>query len=95
MYARVILYKTAPGPEARSRLESAARQAVAVMRRETGFKSFMALLDEATGQYGGLSLWETRQDAETAGAALAPVVRQATASGGPPTILHVFEVVEI
>ena len=95
MYARLVLFRTGSGPQVRSRLESAARQAVAVMRQETGFKSFMGLLDEATGQYGGFSLWETRRDAEAAGAALAPVVRQATAAGGPPIILEVFEVLEI
>jgi hypothetical protein len=95
MYARLVLFRAGPGPEVRSRLEGAARQAVGVMRNQKGFKSFMGLLDEATGQYGGLSLWETVQDAEAAGAALAPVIRQATAAGGPPVILQLFEVVEI
>jgi heme-degrading monooxygenase HmoA len=95
MYARLVLFKTASGPEVRSRLEGAAEQAVAIMRNQKGFKSFMGLLDEATGHYGALSLWETVQDAEAAGVALAPVVRQATTAGGPPIILQVFEVVEV
>jgi hypothetical protein len=95
MYARLVLFKGTPGPEVRSRMEGAARQAVGIMRNQRGFKSFTGLLDEATGHYGGFSLWETVQDAEAAGAALAPVVRQATAAGGPPIVLQVFEVVEL
>ena len=95
MYARLVLFKAAPGPEVRSNLESAARQALAVMRQANGFKSFTALVDEASGQYGALSFWETCDDAEAAGVALAPVVRQASSAGGPPVILQVFEVVEV
>ena len=95
MYARLVMFNPGPNPQVRGRLESAAQQAVAVMRHENGFKSFMGLFDEVTGQFGALSLWETREDAETAGAALAPLVRQVTAAAGPPTILQVFEVVEM
>jgi heme-degrading monooxygenase HmoA len=95
MYARLILFRTGRGPEARSRFESVARQAVAVMREQKGFKSLMGLLDEGAGNYGGLSMWETREDAEAASVALAPVVQEATAGGEPPIILQVFEVVEV
>ncbi|MFQ5861443.1 MAG: hypothetical protein ACE5IG_07855, partial [Dehalococcoidia bacterium] len=37
-----------------------------------GFKGVTFLADETVGEYGGLSLWETKEDAEAATSALRP-----------------------
>ena len=42
-----------------------------------GFKSATFFGDPAAGEYGNLILWETKEDAEAAGAAMLPGVEQA------------------
>ena len=95
MYARLVLYRASAGPSLRSRLERATAEVGAVMRRQRGFRAAYGLVDEAAGEFGGISFWDTRADAEAAGAALAALV-QATAleAAGPPTI-RVFEAAEL
>ena len=95
MYARLVLYRASPGPSLRSRLERATAEVGQVMRRQRGFRAAYGVVDEASGEFGGISFWESREDAEAAGAALAAVVQEtALEAAGPPTI-RIFEAAEL
>jgi heme-degrading monooxygenase HmoA len=54
-----------------------------VFRAQKGFRSvtFFAA-DEAAGEYASFSVWETREDAEAANAAMMPQLRQAVGEAG-------------
>ncbi len=68
MYARFLKFSTDPGK--RSEVEAIADKAFAIAKQQQGFISihFIISLDEST--YGSFSLWESKNDAETGGAAI-------------------------
>ena len=53
-----------------------------LMKQQQGFKSVVWLYDESAGEYGALSVWDTREDADAAGAALAPKLQELWAREG-------------
>ena len=93
MYARFVMFTLGPGK--RPFAEKMADQFNAAMKNLNGFKSATFLVDESTGEYGMLSLWETKADAESAANALAAGFQQALQGHvqGPPTqrTLEVYE----
>lgn len=92
MYARKLMFTVEPGN--RSTMNELADQAYESMKSLKEFKSATFASDEPVGEYVVLSLWESKEAAEAAGEALAPV-RQAMSDivTGPPTVrlLAVYE----
>ena len=60
-----------------------------------GFKRVTFFGDETVGEYGSLSLWESKEDAEAAAAVIGPKLQQAVSgiAKEPPT-RRFFEVYE-
>jgi heme-degrading monooxygenase HmoA len=67
MFACLTTFRLAPGQRAIQ--EERARRFVATYRAMPGFRSVTYLIDESTHEYGAFSVWESRADAEAAGAA--------------------------
>lgn len=92
MHARLLMFTTKPGT--RSTMEELADQTYASMRSLEGFKSATFLGDDAVGEYGVLSWWESKEAADAADEALASVRQEvAGIAKGPPTF-RLFEVYE-
>ena len=65
MYARYFTFKAKSG--VRSEVEALADQVFEFMQTLQGFVSTHFLFSEDENEYGSFSLWESRQDAESAG----------------------------
>lgn len=93
MYARLIMFTLGEGK--RPFAEGMAKQFHNAMQGLKGFKSATFVTDDVIGEYGVISLWETKEDAEAAGAAMGPGLQQALQGQvqGPPSIrlLEVFQ----
>jgi heme-degrading monooxygenase HmoA len=72
-------------------MEKLADQLAVRFKSLKGFKSVVFLMDEAAGDYGSFSLWETREDAEAASAAISPRVAKIFKGMLTPWILEVYE----
>ncbi len=93
MYARLNLMNVGPGQREFS--EGLADQVAPAMRALKGFKSVTFIGDFETGEIGGMSIWETREDAEAAGEVMASKLREMVGDKlkGPPDVklLEVYE----
>ncbi len=93
MYAR--LNKMNVGPGQREFAEGMADKIAPVMRSLNGFRSVTFMGDFETGEIGGLSVWETKEDADAAGETMASMFQEAVGDKlkGPPDIkvLEVYE----
>lgn len=93
MYARLIMFTLGEGKRAFA--EGMAKQSHTAMQGMKGFKNATFVADDVIGEYGVLSLWETKDDAESAGTVLGPGLQQALQGQvqGPPSIrlLEVFQ----
>ncbi len=93
MYARLNLMNVGPGQREFS--EGLADKVDPVMRSLKGFKSSTFMGDFETGEIGGVSIWETKEDADAAGEAMGAFLREAVGDKlkGPPDIkvLEVYE----
>lgn len=93
MYTRLILVNFGPGT--RKTGEMVIDTFAPIYKTMKGFKSVTFFADTDTGECGALSLWETKQDAETATVSLWPKLQQ-VAGGmlkGPPMV-RTFELYE-
>ena len=93
MYAQLLMLTLGPGT--RSTGEKLADQFAPALRAMQGFKTITFFGDETTGEYGSLTLWETKEDAEAAAAVMGPKLEQAVSgiAKAPPT-RRFFEVYE-
>ena len=97
MYAQLVILHLGPGM--RSTAEKLADQFAPVLEAQKGFKKITFLGDEAEGDYGSFSLWESKEDAEAEAEAEAEAIRpqlEQAVSGNakaPPT-RRLFEVYE-
>ena len=93
MHARLVMFTLGPG--SRSRAEQTADQFASALRGLRGFQSVTFFADDTVGEYGALSLWESKEDIEAAAAALDPRLNEALSGivKGPP-IFRLFEVYE-
>jgi heme-degrading monooxygenase HmoA len=81
MHARLNMFSV--GGSQRAVFERLADQFAPIFRDQKGFKSVTFFeADAASGEYGSFSLWDTREDAEAADAALMPQLRQAVSGRG-------------
>jgi hypothetical protein len=93
MYARLVIFKLAPGEGATIR--ALAGEFDPLYRAQPGFKALYVLADELSGEYGPFSVWESKGDADAANAVIAPQLQQRLAGRlqGAPNRWF-FEVVE-
>ena len=93
MYARVTMFRA--DPTARPKLEQLTDALLPVFQAQKGFKSVYFLADDALGEYEGLRLWESKEDAEAAAETVNPIVQEGLAdiALGAPT-RRLFEVYE-
>ena len=92
MYARLNIMNMRPGQ--REFAEGVADKVAPAMRELKGFRSVTFIGDFENGEIGGLSVWETKEDAEAAGEAMAWLQELVGDKlKGPPDV-KVFEVYE-
>ena len=93
MYARLLLFNLGPGQ--REFAEGRADVFAPVIAALKGHKSTVFMADFDSGGVSTLTVWETFEDAEAAGAELAPWMLQALGDKlqEPPTIkiLEIYE----
>jgi heme-degrading monooxygenase HmoA len=81
MYIRLNTFSVGSGQ--RAEFERLADRFTPIFRAQKGFKSVTFFeADAAAGEYGSFSLWDTREDAEAADAALMSQLRQAVGEAG-------------
>lgn len=68
MYARQLVFKA--NPDRRPEVEKLADQAFGFMKSQRGFISVHFLILDDETQYSSFSLWESKDDADAAGAAV-------------------------
>jgi hypothetical protein len=93
MYARLVIFKVGLGN--RSTIESLVDEFDHIYRSQKGFRHVFIVGDEASGEYGSFSIWESKEDADAANAVIAPQLQQALTGllQGPPDRWF-FEVLE-
>lgn len=93
MYARLIMFTLGPGMRPTS--EELADQFASLHKTLKGFRAATYIGDDTVGEYGALSIWESKEDEEAASVALRPKLEQALSgiAKGPPTSRS-FEVYE-
>ena len=93
MYARLVIFEVGPGKH--STIERLVDEFDALYRAQKGFRHLFILGDEASGEYGSFSVWESKEDADAANAVIAPRLQQALSGllQGPPDRWF-FEVLE-
>lgn len=93
MYANLVLFNLGPGK--RPVVEKLMQQMSPAFSAQKGFKGVTYLGDDTNGQYGGLTLWESKEAAEVGFQALLPQLQKAIE--GPvqsPPSRSLFEVLE-
>jgi heme-degrading monooxygenase HmoA len=81
MYIRLNMFSVGSGQ--RAEFERLADRFAPIFRAQKGFKRVTFFeADAAAGEYGSFSLWDTREDAEAADAALMPQLQQAVGGAG-------------
>ncbi len=93
MYSRLVTFRVGPGK--RSTIEELVDEFDPLYRAQKGFRHLFVIGDDATGEYGSFSVWETKEDAEAANAVIAPRLQQALTGllEGPPDRRY-YEVLE-
>ncbi len=93
MHARLVTLTLAPGSFATA--EKLADNAASVIRTLKGFRNVTFFGDDATGEYGSLSLWESREDAEAVSKVKKLQIRKLVSNilREPPTV-RIFQVYE-
>ncbi len=93
MYTTLTMFTTKPGM--REIVEKLADGMFSTVSGMKGFKSVTFFADPETDEYGGFSLWESKEDADAAFTVTGPKLEEALndIGTGPPT-RRVFEVYE-
>jgi len=91
MYAQLVMFTLGPGMRAQA--EKMADEFASAHKPLKGFKTAIFLGDDAVGEYGSLTTWETPDDLKSASEILRPKLTEALSgiAKGPPTT-RVFEV---
>lgn len=74
MYARFVLFALGKGK--REVAENMAQQQLLAMQGLPGFKGVTFIADESIGEYGLVSLWESKKNAQSAEVTLTPAYLQ-------------------
>lgn len=93
MYVGKTMFTMPPGK--RPEMEQLADRMLPMMKQMPGYVSIMFVVNEETNEYGGIALWETKENAEAAMSRTAPKMDEAV--GGlaiGPIRRDVYEVYE-
>ena len=93
MYAQLVLFTLRP--DTRSTGEKIADQFVSAYKSQKGFKNVTFFSDNEIGEYGAMSLWESKEDVEAWMELAGPELEKALTGivKGPP-VRRLFEVYE-
>ncbi|MFQ5914732.1 MAG: hypothetical protein ACE5JS_16305 [Nitrospinota bacterium] len=91
MHARLVSF--AAEPEIRSTAQKLAEEGASVYKAQKGFRSVIFLADDAANEYGAFSVWDSKEDADVAAAALGARVQKEIGDKlkGAPSV-RLFEV---
>ena len=90
-YARLITFNLGPGNRALG--EAIADQFAPAIRSMSGFEQLSFFVDEASGEYGSLSIWASQEEAAAASALSMPRLQQALEGKlTAPPVIKEFEV---
>ncbi len=93
MYIRITTFKLGPGKSEEALALS--RNLDPVIRSQKGFKQMYFFGDDETGEYGGMVLWDTKEDGQAALNVVFPLVQQALQGlAQEPPKTGLYEVVE-
>jgi len=93
MYAMLFTFKL--GPNMRPAAEQIADQSFLGYKSMKGFKSVTYLGDYESGDYAGLSIWESKEDLEAAAEIMRPKTEEALAEiVKEPPVRKIYEVYE-
>jgi len=93
MYAQLITFKLEPNM--RGAAEQIANQSLPGYKSMKGFKSVTYIAEVESGEYGALSIWESKEDLEAAVAILRPKTDEALANiVKEPPVRKIYEVYE-
>ena len=96
MYARLTLHMARM--EMRAESEHVADQMAGLLKGQEGLKSIIFIRDFANGEVGTFSVWESKEAALAADAALGSQIRQIVAASGThldqPAVRREFDVYE-
>ncbi len=92
MYAVLTMFTLGPGT--REIAEKSGEQFGGMLPAMKGFKGMTMVGDDDTGEYGGMTLWETKEDAEAALATQAPMREALGALLKAPPTAKVYQVWE-
>lgn len=91
MYARLVILKSSP--ENRSAIESMADELAGFTAGLEGYIQVTYLVNDDDTSYASLSVWQTREQAEAAGAAvMAQFGEQMASFSTVPPVIEVYEV---
>jgi len=93
MYATITLFTTKPGM--RKAMEKLGDKMFNFLSGMKGFKNLTLIVDPEIDEYGGVTLWESKEDAESALEVTGAQLQEALSdiAKGPPT-RRVYEVYE-
>lgn len=93
MYGQLVMFTLGQGMRATA--EKMADNFAKVHKSFKGYKNVIYLGDDANGEYGSLTIWETADDIKSASEALRPQLEQALSgiAKSPPTV-RIFEIYE-
>lgn len=74
MYVRITTFKIGPGK--REEAIEVAKQIDPVIRSQKGASQLSFFGDNATGEYGGMVFWDTKEDSEAGFSVIFPQVQQ-------------------
>ncbi len=93
MYVRITTFKLGSGK--REEALELATNIDPVLRSQKGFKQMYFFGDDETGEYGGMVLWDTKEDGQAAFNVVFPQVQQALQGRAQePPKTGLYEVVE-
>ncbi len=75
MFARLLLFRLEPG--SRSTAQELATAFDGMLKARKGFRDVTFLADDDSGEYGALTVYESKEDAQAAFDALFPGLQQA------------------
>jgi heme-degrading monooxygenase HmoA len=90
MFARYVRYSLRMG--ARSTFEAVAKEIEPLYRELNGFHDAILLMEGTLAEYVILSLWETREDAEAAGAVRPDSQQWLNRTLMGPPVVRIYEV---
>ena len=70
MYIRLVNFKAAPGK--RSEVDSIADKFIPLIKAKPGNKGCWFMMNDETDEYGMVIFWDTKENAESAKAAIGP-----------------------